>query len=168
MDKIDVAGLKVDAITKKQLLDGILGRLKNNQRTFIITPYSEFLYNGLRDSKILAIFNQADFSVPDGIGMFWAAKFLQIPLTAKTYYGKIFQAFWQAKYSLAAIIFNRRWIKSAFPEKIVGADLIWDLTKLAAENNKSIYLLGGFGDTSKIAAEKLENYIKKMFYNSRP
>lgn len=155
MTKIDIAGLKVDAITKKQLLDHLLARIINGQKTFVITPYSEFLYNAFLDPKLLEIFNQADFSVADGIGLFWAKRFLDIPLTAKSYWGKILQAVRQIKYSLAAIIFYPSWIKSVLPEKIVGADLVWDLAKLAADNNLSVYLLGGFGDTAKLATNKL-------------
>ena len=129
VNKIDIAGLKVDSITKKELLDGIINRIKNGQKTFAITPYSEFVYHSFQDPKLLEIFNQADFSVADGIGLFWAKRFLDIPLTAKSYWGKVLQAAWQIKYSLAAIIFNPRWIKSALPEKIVGADLIWDCSR---------------------------------------
>ncbi len=161
MTKIDIAGLKVDAITKKELLDSVLGRIKNGQKTFIITPYSEFLYHGFQDPKILKIFNQADLSVADGIGLFWAKRFLDIPLTAKSYWGKVLQAAWQIKFSLAAIIFYPRWIKSALPEKIVGADLVWDLAKLAADNNLSVYLLGGFGNIPQLAAEKLSTAINR-------
>jgi N-acetylglucosaminyldiphosphoundecaprenol N-acetyl-beta-D-mannosaminyltransferase len=161
VNKIDIAGLKVDAITKKELLDGIINRIKTGQKTFVITPYSEFLYYSFQDPKLLEIFNRADFSVADGIGLFWAKRFLEIPLTAKSYWGKILQAAWQIKYTLAAIIFYPRWIKSALPEKIVGADLIWDLAKLAADNNLSVYLLGGYGDTPQFAAEKLSVAINR-------
>lgn len=162
VNKIDIAGLKVDAITKKELLDGIINRIKTGQKTFVITPYSEFLYHSFQDPMLLEIFNRADFSVADGIGLFWAKRFLEIPLTAKSYWGKILQAAWQIKYTLAAIIFYPRWIKSALPEKIVGADLIWDLAKLAADNNLSVYLLGGFGETAKVAGEKLKVGSEKL------
>lgn len=155
MSKIDIAGLKVDAVGKKELLAVIQSRVIAGQKTWITTPYSEFLYAGLCDSKIMEMLTQADFAVADGIGIFWAAKFLSIPLTAKSYYGKILQGLWQIKYSLAAIVFNLRWIKSAFPEKISGSDLIWDLTELAVKNNFSVFLLGGFSDTPALVAEKL-------------
>ena len=115
MEKIDVAGLKIDSVTKKQLLDSILERILSGEKTFVTTPYSEFLYHAFKDPSLLDIFNKADFSVADGIGIFWAKKFLDIPLTAKSYWGKIIQAMWQVKYSLAAIIFWPRWIKSALP-----------------------------------------------------
>jgi len=162
MNKIDIAGLKVDATTKQEFLDTALARAKNGQKTFVITPYSEFLYHALEEPALLDIFNSADFALADGIGIFWARRYLSLPLTAKSYFGKILQALWQMKYSLASIIFYPRWIKNALPEKIPGADLIWDLAELAAQNNLSIYLLGGFDDTPKLASEKLKVKSAKL------
>lgn len=168
MDKIDVAGLKIDALTKKELMDEITRRANTNQKTFITTPYSEFLYHALEDPELMKLLNGADIAAPDGVGILWAAKYLQIPLSNFTfihdrmnvkYYLKILQALWQMRYSLLAIIFYPRWIKSVLPEKISGSNLIWDLAKLAAENGWSIYLLGGFGDTPKLVAEKLKTYL---------
>lgn len=161
MEKINVSGLKIDFCSKKELFDKLLNRIKQGQKTWVVTAYSEFLYHSLRDPKILELLNSADFVLPDGIGIFWAKRFLDIPLTAKSYWGKVFQAFWQIKYSLAAIIFYRKWIKKGMGDKIPGADLVWDLAKLAAENNLSTYFLGGFGDTSKKASEKLKYIIAK-------
>ena len=156
MTQLDIAGLKINSISKAELLKDISDRLKTGQKTFITTPYSEFLYRSLRDPKLLDILNTADFAVPDGIGIFWAAKFLSIPLTAKSYYGKIFQAWWQAKYCLAAILFYPKFIRAQFKEKISGSNLIWDLTKLAVKENQKIFLLGGFDDTPKLVAKKLK------------
>ena len=155
MNKVDIAGLKIDAITKKEFLDAALARVQSGKKTFVTTPYSEFLYYEFQTPEVFEILNKADFAVADGIGIFWAKKYLELPLTAKSYWGKILQAAWQMKYSLAAIIFNPQWIKSALPEKIVGADLIWDLAELAAKNNLSIFLLGGFGNTAELAKQKL-------------
>lgn len=174
MNKIEVAGLKIDAVTKPELLTLIHGCMSVNKKSWITTVYSEFLYAALENPKIMEMLNKADFAVADGIGVFWARRYLEIPLTAKSYWGKILQALWQIKYSLAAIVFNPQWIKSldARPsyaeasegsrykenkswEKIVGADLIWDLAKLAADNNLSIYLLGGFENTPELVKQKL-------------
>jgi N-acetylglucosaminyldiphosphoundecaprenol N-acetyl-beta-D-mannosaminyltransferase len=154
MEKINVAGLKVDAIPKRELIDILRLRISRGQKTFITTLYSEFLYAAIEDRGVLDMLNQADIAVADGIGIIWAAKYLSVPLTAKNYWLKILQAVWQAKYSLAAIVFRPQWIKSIIPHKIVGADLIWDLTKFAADHNLSVYLLGGFGDTPEIVSKK--------------
>ncbi|MFA5990693.1 MAG: WecB/TagA/CpsF family glycosyltransferase [Candidatus Doudnabacteria bacterium] len=164
MSKVSIAGLKIDVATKSDFLSQILLRIRQNQKTWVITPYSEFLYHALRDNKLMETLNQADYAVADGIGIFWAKKYLELPLTAQNFYGKIFQALWQIKYSLLAIVFNPKWIKSALPEKIPGSDLIWDLAKLASDNNFSIYLLGGFNDTPELVARnlKIENLKLKI------
>src|SRR5262245_44140432 len=99
MDKIDIAGLKVDAITKVQLLTAIRESIIVSQKTWVTTVYSEFLYAGLKDQQILEMLNKADIAVADGIGIFWAKKFLGLPLSAKSFWGKVFQACWQIKYS---------------------------------------------------------------------
>ena len=157
MVKIDVAGLKIDSLPKQELLRQILERLKSNQKTFLTTPYSEFLYHGLRDRGILTILNSADFAVPDGIGILWAAKYLQLSLTAKSHTGKIIQSFWQIVYTGAAILLRPNFIRQqTLQKKIPGSELIWDIAELAAREGLSLYLLGGFGDTPKIAANKLQ------------
>ncbi|MCL5667375.1 MAG: WecB/TagA/CpsF family glycosyltransferase [Patescibacteria group bacterium] len=155
MDNINIAGLNISKTTKAELLAQLAARIKRGQQTFVTTPYSEFLYRCLKDSSLLEILNRSDFAVADGIGLFWAARFLSIPLAAKSYSGKILQSVWQAKYSLLSILFYPKFVRSSLPEKIPGSDLIWDLAELAAKNNWSIYLLGGFNDTPELAAGKL-------------
>ena len=156
MKKVNVAGLNIDAITKTELLTEVLAHLKNNQKTFITTPYSEFLYHSLLNPKDEHILNSADFAVADGIGILWAAKFLSVPLKTKKYLFKIAETFWQAFWTLCLIILKPSSLKQIIPEKIVGADLIWDLSELATKNNFSIFLLGGFGDTPKIVAQNIQ------------
>ena len=92
MEKVDVAGLKIDALSKNQLLESALFRIKSAQKTWITTVYSEFLHAALREPDVLAMLNKADIAVPDGIGIFWARKFLQIPLRPKNYWLMILQA----------------------------------------------------------------------------
>jgi N-acetylglucosaminyldiphosphoundecaprenol N-acetyl-beta-D-mannosaminyltransferase len=162
MTKIDIAGLKIDAISKTELLKEISKRLAENKKTFITTPYSEFLYHILWSPRSLKILNQADFAVADGIGILWAAKFFSLPLTAKNYWLKIAQASWQAAYTLLMILFAPKKIRQVIPEKIVGADLIWDLCALAEKQNLSIYLLGGYGKTPALAAQKLVQKYPKL------
>ncbi len=162
MSKVNVAGLQIDAITKTAFLGQLKERLLRGQKTWVITPYSEFLFHALQSRKLMDIYNQADFSLADGIGIFWAKKYLELPLSAKNYWLKIFQSAWQIAYSLASIIFYPSWIKRALPEKIVGADLIWDLAALAEKNNLSVYLFGGASDTPKLAAEKLTAKFPKL------
>jgi N-acetylglucosaminyldiphosphoundecaprenol N-acetyl-beta-D-mannosaminyltransferase len=73
MHKIDVAGLKIDTLPKSELIDKLKNRIALNQQTWVTTVYSEFLYAALKDPRVMAMLNQADIAVPDGIGIFLGA-----------------------------------------------------------------------------------------------
>jgi N-acetylglucosaminyldiphosphoundecaprenol N-acetyl-beta-D-mannosaminyltransferase len=150
--KIDVLGIKIDAARRNEILWQILTRLENNQQTFIVTPYSESIVAAQKDLAYKEILNDADIALPDGIGILWAAKCLSLPNPKKSFW----RALWQLKYSLAAIVFAPKFIRSPIPEKISGSEFVWDLCKLAEQNHKTIFLLGGFGDTAVRAAGALK------------
>lgn len=162
MSKVDVAGLQLDAITKKELLNELLIRLSRGEQTFVTTPYSEFLYAAVRNKEVMAMFNKADLAVPDGIGVLWAQRYLSIPFTVKNYYSKILQALWQMVYSGAGILLHPQTVYRVFPEKLTGANLVWDLAKLASDNGWSMYLLGGQGKIPEIASYALRRKYPQL------
>lgn len=147
--------LKVSKLSKKEALRFLDSRMQTGDKTFVTTLYSEFLYAALRDRNVANVLNTADLAVADGIGVLWAAKYLSIPFGAKNFYLKIIEGFFQGLFSGLRILLTPGYVRTIIPEKIVGADLIWDLCLLAAKNNKSVFLLGGFGETPKIAADIL-------------
>lgn len=154
--KISVAGLHIDALSKSVLLEAILNRIKIKQKTFVVTPYSEFLFASLKSKQLRELFNKADFSIPDGIGIFWAHLFLSQPLKSKSIFWNIVIAWMQWVWTGASILLRPSLLYKDIPEKIVGADFVWDLVKMAADNNFSVYVLGGHGDTDKIVAKKFK------------
>ncbi len=155
-EKIPVANLFITNITKPDLLATIRERVREGQKTWITTLYSEFIFYALKSPEIQNLLNKADISVADGIGMFLAKRYLQIPIKEGGYWQKHIQAAFQMASSLLEILFHPQNIKKVLPEKISGSELIWDLAKLAADNNLKIFLAGGFGDTPKLVAEKLK------------
>ncbi len=154
MRKIDVAGLKIDAITKSELLSEISERIERKQKTFVSTPYSEFLYASIKDEQLRTEFNKADFAIPDGVGVIWAHAFLAEPVTWPGFLSKL-QIWWQMVWTGASILLNPKYIYRDIPEKIVGADFIWDLAKLAEQKNFTIFLWGSKDNEAKITAQKL-------------
>ncbi|MDB4940150.1 MAG: WecB/TagA/CpsF family glycosyl transferase, N-acetylglucosaminyldiphosphoundecaprenol [Candidatus Doudnabacteria bacterium] len=158
---IELLGIKVNTEPKKQIIEQLQARIRSGQKSFIVTPYSEFFYRGFFDFDFKKILNKADFSLPDGIAVQWIAYYLSIPLKAKSFYGKVFEAIWQAKYSLAQILFEPAKLRMIIKEKISGADFFWDLCRIADQDQLSVFLLGGFGDTSNMVAKE----IKKAYPN---
>lgn len=160
--KISIAGLHINAITKIDLLAQLRTRIQSRQKTFVVTPYSEFLYASMRQPEVRQLLNSADFAIPDGVGILWAHLFLNQPLTWNYFYALIIQAWLQVVWTGASILLRPSLVYKDIPEKIVGADFIWDLSKLAADNNFSVYLLGGWGKTTDIVAKKLQSKFPRL------
>ncbi len=170
-EKIPVGNLFISNITKQDLLKYLTERTRAGQKTWITTLYSEFLYHALKSPEIQNLLNKADIAVADGIGMFLAKQYLQIPLNVGDYWLKHAQATLQMSGSLLNILFHHQDMKKMLPEKISGSELIWDLAQVAAENNFKIFLAGGFGDTPKLVADKLKTKhpaLSISFSNKNP
>lgn len=135
-----VLGIQINTESKAQILEQIRSRLDANQSTFIVTPYSESIVAAQKDEKFRKVLNAADFALPDGVGVIWTAHYLK--------FGRLIR-------SLFNIIFRQKQIYDPIPEKIPGSEFLWDLAELAESRGESIFLLGGFGDTPQIVAEKL-------------
>ncbi len=160
MDKrIDVAGLQINAFTKSELFRQLEQRIASGAKTFITTPYSEFLYRALRDREVMHLLNSADIAVADGVGVIWAQYFLVQPTTAKSFYGRILQTWWQVVHTGAQILLQPKKLYQTIPEKIVGADLIWDLSAFAEKHNLRMFLAGGYGETP----EKVKSLLTQHY-----
>lgn len=160
--KINLLGVQIDNLTKTQVLREIESRLKQDKPIFIATPYSESIVAAQKDLEFRDVLNSADIALPDGIGILWAAKFLSnfSPVRRGRLRGG--RIWYELVKSLLAIIFNPSYIRSPIPEKISGSEFIWDLAELASQNNYSIFLLGGFGDTPEKAAAKLKTKFPNL------
>lgn len=151
-----LAGLTIASLRKTELLDLIVRRAGAGQQTVLTTPYSEFLYHCLKDQRLVQLLNQADVAVPDGIGLFWAARFFEgAQDPRRPLWRKIVLAWVRAFYLLSAIALRPSYIRSAFPEKIPGSELIWDIAALAEHHRWSVFLIGGYGDTPERAVQAL-------------
>ena len=153
--KIDVLGVQINSDTKNTIIFYIKKLLDENKKNFITTPYSEMLVAAQKDTGFREVLNSSDFALPDGFGVQWAAKYLQL-----TTYNLLLNL-WHLITSLGSIIFYPKYIHSPIPERISGSDFVWDLARLAADRGYSIFLLGGFGNTPGLATAAL----KKKFQN---
>lgn len=155
LHSVSVAGLRVTAAPKKEVLKEIRTRVEQGETTRIITPYSEFLFAALKDASVMDMLNGADISIADGVGMLWAATYLHVPLRIKNIVLRYLYAIAQMVYTGARILLKPDSIYKTIPEKIVGADFFIDLVDLAADQNLSIYLLGGYGEVALQTGKKL-------------
>lgn len=156
---VSIAGLNIINATKAEVLNEIGVRLEKGEQTLVVTPYSEFLYASLVSGDVLRLINSFHIAIADGVGILWASVFLRKPLTTKNIALRTFQCVWQVIVTGANILLQPHTLREVLPEKIVGADFVWDLSQLAEQKSYSVYILGGFGETPAQAAEIL---VKKF------
>lgn len=161
MTKIEILGVKVDALTKEQVLSTISGYLSGEKTgtKIITTAYSEFIVAANNDERFRNTLNSADLNLADGIGILWSAAFLNKPLKIRNQGLKILEIALQFLVTAWQTAFNQQKIKNVIPEQISGADLIYDICKLAQEKGSGVYFLGGRGD--------IITPLKKQFPNLR-
>lgn len=74
MNFINIMGVRVSIIGKKQILLKIGEFLNGSGKRFIVTPNPEIILAAAeRDRELLDILNKADLAIPDGIGLKLAA-----------------------------------------------------------------------------------------------
>lgn len=154
--KIDLLGVKVDS---EKLSDGQLdGLFKSQKKHLIFTPNTEFVMRAQRDENFKKILNKADVSLPDGIGLLWAAKFLS--MKSPDIWGiKQIVIVLQWLITILLIPIIPRYFKNPISERISGADYVWDLARYAKENNLRLFLLGGGPTVAERAALVLQTEI---------
>ena len=160
--QLDLMGIKINTETKPEVLRHLEDRFKLGTKTFIVTPYSEFFYYRCVNYKFRQALDRADLAIPDGITVLWLAHFLALPLKSRRYYCKIFEAFGQLLWSCSQILLAPQKIRDKIPEKIPGSDFFWDLMALADQAGMKVFLLGGFGETPEIVANKIRGKFSKI------
>ena len=156
---MNIGNLHVDFISKKELLDRIDSGLATGQSTWLTTLNSEFLLAALKSQPIAAMLNRSDIAVVDGIGVLWLHRFLELRADTKIYYLRALLIFFQLIYTLLEIIFRPRVIQVT--EKIVGAELFWDLIRIFDRHGIKVFFFGNWGE----AAEKTAEIVKELFPN---
>lgn len=159
MQNIEVAGVPITPLRKLEILALLKRRIMDNKQTLIITPYSEFVFRSLYSDEVQQIFNKANVSISDGIGILIAQNFLVQPFRAKNFIGKLAEAIYQFLGWLFKAVVNRTKLYSTIPEKIPGREFFWDVMRLASDKKMSVFLAGGFGDTPLL----VKNEVLKRF-----
>jgi len=70
---LNILGVNVSTLKKKEILDKIKLFLADGKQHHITTPNPEIILEAQKDEELFYILNQADLSIPDGIGLKFAA-----------------------------------------------------------------------------------------------
>lgn len=78
--RITILGIPVDALTREQAVQRIVGWLGMDGQHHIATPNPEMLVAATRNAALADALKATDLNIPDGVGLLWAAKRAGTPL----------------------------------------------------------------------------------------
>ena len=153
--KINILGIKINQITFQEVFDKIDFFLESNNGHYITTVNPEMIVTAQKDENFKDILNKADISVPDGIGILWASKFLS---SKDCYTVTLLKLF----ISGLSLIFYPKYCRQILPERISGADLIYKICQKFQNSNYSIFFLGAENNVAKKTAQKLKEKFPNL------
>lgn len=127
-----ILGVPVDSTSTISVLSQVQENIGKKTRFFIVTPNPEIIVKAQSDPVLSKALSLADLSLPDGIGLVWASKFL-------TMRGQ-----------------------GAIQERVSGIDIVELLVKSAAQKRWRVFLLGGKPGVAASAATKLKTKNEKL------
>lgn len=72
-NKINILGINVNTYPQSEILKMIENFIKSDEQHYVVTPNPEIILKALSDEEYFTILNLADLSLPDGIGLKFAA-----------------------------------------------------------------------------------------------
>ncbi|MBI4127513.1 MAG: WecB/TagA/CpsF family glycosyltransferase [Parcubacteria group bacterium] len=155
LSSVYVLGVRVDRVTTNEALTRIDELIQNGAFHYIVTPNPEIIMRAQFDERFRTILNGADLSISDGIGLVWAASYLEsslpklpLPLTVR--------AWMRAIDLLLALAINTRRVKTILTTRVAGSDMVEEVAKLAAHRGYTLFLLGGEEGVAEKARAALE------------
>ncbi len=148
LNAVKILKISITTNSKKEILEHIQKYLEKRAKfkdqkskvetkpLIIFTPNPEQIVYAQKDKRFAQLLNQADITLPDGIGVVWAMHFLGVwPLVSAG---------------------NHKFVR------IPGVELMEDLISLAAKESVNIGLIGGRGNLSVTTLECLQTKYSRI------
>ena len=80
MDRIKILGVSISNVTMSEAVDKLWEFCCEKRNHVVFTPNPEFVYRAYHDKEFRDKLNSADLTLPDGIGLVYAARIIGTPL----------------------------------------------------------------------------------------
>lgn len=162
-----ILGTYVSSTTRMRVLRFVRERLSKfdkkdvkSQKFYIVTPYSEMILKARVDGRLRTIINSADISLPDGIGVAHAAKYLSLRNPSNAILRAVLSVLQGVIVGLSTFV-NKDWLFGEITP-IKGRVVFVELIKLANKLGWRVFFLGGEHGEARLAASKLSMSYKKI------
>lgn len=159
---ISILGVKISPLSQSEAIEKIDQLCQASSVSVITTVNTEFIVTATKDRAFRDILNKkSKISLPDGGGLLWAAKFMNLKLSKSNFWRPI-KIIGQWISTIILIPIYPRYFRGLLPERVAGADLIVAISKMAATKNYRVFLLGGAPTVAERAALKLQTDIYNL------
>ena len=154
---VNILDVKLDSTSLPSVLRFIRLNLKLDRKFLIVTPNPEHILKAQSDNDFKNILNSANLSLPDGIGIIAASKFLILP-NPENIIRRLLVLPVQGLGVGFSVLFDREWLSSEL-ELIHGRKLFMELIELGNKMSWKVVLLGDRLKSAQNAKKILErNY----------
>ena len=159
--------IALSSTSKPRVLRFVRGKLGNfdkkgpqKRKFLIVTPNPEIVMRTQKDKELANIINSADFSLPDGVGLAAAYKFMFLPAPQNKIL-RIPVLLIEGMIVGFSILFYPKWLTKDL-QIIKGRDFFLELCKLANKKTWRVFLLGGKYNVSERTAKNLQKSLKRV------
>lgn len=157
---VNILDIKLNSTSYKQVLTYIQEKLEGKEKFYIVTPNPEQVLLASDDELFKNILNNAAVSVPDGIGLIAAYKYMQLP-RPKPVLKRIITLLKQGIHVGLAVIFDQKWLQSDLT-LIKGRKLYEELMISADKKGQTAVFLGDDKQSAQKAAAQLREKLKNI------
>lgn len=149
---VTILNVRTDSTSTPKVLKQVQEKIARKQKFYIVTPNPEIVLLANQDPELLKILNSADISLPDGIGLVAADKFLKLR-NPKYVALRLLILPLQGLLVGCQILSGK--VADYNLQVIRGREMTVGLIKLADKEKWKIFFLGGEKEEAKIAADKV-------------
>jgi len=156
----EILGVRVDCLTLPQALQRIIELVRGRKNYYIVTPNPEMVMYADKHPWFKDVINGASLSLADGAGIRWAGKYLSLPLTNIPILRQLQDGVQWVITGASTVLFPK--YLNVVPERITGADMVWEIAKLASERDYRIFLLGAGPGVALKAARTMQTLYPRL------
>jgi N-acetylglucosaminyldiphosphoundecaprenol N-acetyl-beta-D-mannosaminyltransferase len=164
---VTIFKINLDSTSKDKVLRSIREKLKDFDKKsrkyspfLIVTPNPENVTRAISDPVLKKIINEAEYSIPDGVGLAQAAKFMSFKNPKNRFIRLLVHLAEGLIVGLATLV-KPGWLTTEIT-LIKGRILFMDLIKLANKKNWRVFFLGDRDHSAQKAQKVLEKSYKKI------
>jgi N-acetylglucosaminyldiphosphoundecaprenol N-acetyl-beta-D-mannosaminyltransferase len=148
--RVHIAGVPFDPVSYESALNFVGQFMESSGQAYLVTPNPEMVVHAKKDPIFRGVLERAALSIPDGIGIVWAGHYLKEKATLLG--------------SLARIFLKPASVRTVFPDRVTGTDLLEKIVERAQEKQWTMYFLGARSGIAEIAQERLlKKYPQAQF-----